>query len=239
MKSLVMGVGFQGRISRNPTRQIGCLLAKKNYNSDKENVAVLNGMGVVYRRRSGPRLGPGRPPAHEGRARGRGQARERAASGSGLERAPGHQEGARRHWGLEAKRQSRGYTKQEPCLRTGEEENEAHRQDNALPAAGAAQENTIWKGKQRRRQWDRCSRGRRSPGNRRRERPFESKGSRVKSPLNSLPGTGGKWSAPRAGRPAFLRPARKGSARSAKLPTAVAMVFPSNFAGLSKSDDLN
>lgn len=237
MKSLVMGVGFQGRISRNPTRQIGCLLAKKNYNSDKENVALLNGMGVVYRRRSGPRLGPGRPPAHEGRARGRGQARERAASGSGLERAPGHQEpdatGALR------RRDSRGYTKQEPCLRTGEEENEAHRQDNALPAAGAAQENTIWKGKQRRRQWDRCSRGRRSPGNCRRERPFESKGSRVKSPLNSLPGAGGKWSAPRAGRPAFLRPARKGSARSAKLPTAVAMVFPSNFAGLSKSDDLN
>lgn len=92
MKSLVMGVGFQGRISRNPTRQIGCLLAKKNYNSDKENVTLLNGMGVVYRRRSGPRLGPGRPPAHEGRERGRGQARERAASGSGLERAPGHQE---------------------------------------------------------------------------------------------------------------------------------------------------
>lgn len=185
---------------------------------------MLNGMGVVYRRRSGPRLGPGRPPAHEGRARGRGQARERAASGSELERAPGHQEGARRPWGLEAKRQSRGYTKQEPCLRTGEEENEAHRQDNALPAAGAAQENTIWKGKQRRRQWDRCSRGRRSPGNRRRERPFESKGSRVKSPPEQPAGHRGQVERARAGRPAFLRPARKGSARSAKLPTAVAMV---------------
>lgn len=229
MKSLVMGVGFQGRISRNPTRQIGCLLAKKNYNSDKENVAVLNGMGVVYRRRSLPRLGPGRPPAHEGRARGRGQARERAASGSGLERAPGHQEGARRHWGLEAKRQSRGYTKQEPCLRTGEEENEAHRQDNALPAAGAAQENTIWKGKQRRRQWDRCSRGRRSPGNRRRERPFKSKGSRVKSPPEQPAGRRGQVERAPGRPPCFPAPGQEGKRALSQAPHRSRHGFPFKF----------
>lgn len=92
LKSLVMGMDFKGKLSRNTTQQIGCSLAKRNYNSDKENATVLNGMGVVYRRQSLTWLGPGRWPAHEGRARGRARARERAASRSGLERVPDPQE---------------------------------------------------------------------------------------------------------------------------------------------------
>lgn len=52
LKSLIMGMDFKGKISRNITQQIGCLLAQRNYNSDKENVTTWNGMGGVYRSQS-------------------------------------------------------------------------------------------------------------------------------------------------------------------------------------------